>query len=131
MTSVQRYLPVLGRILLAVLFVMSGISKLTDPAGTIGYIQSAGLPLPNVAYGIALTVELLGGILLIAGYRTRLVALVLAVFTVAAAIGFHAHFADQNQMIHFMKNIAITGGLLQVVAFGAGAFSLDSRLGKA
>ena len=131
MTSVQRYLPVLGRILLAVLFVMSGVSKLTDPAGTIGCIQSAGLPLPNIAYGIALTVELLGGILLIAGYRTRLVALVLAVFTVAAAIGFHAHFADQNQMIHFMKNIAITGGLLQVVAFGAGAFSLDSRLGKA
>ena len=131
MTSVQRYLPVLGRILLAVLFVMSGISKLTDPAGTIGYIQSAGLPLPNIAYGIALTVELLGGILLIVGYRTRLVALILAVFTVAAAIGFHAHFADQNQMIHFMKNIAITGGLLQIVAFGAGAFSLDSRLGKA
>jgi putative oxidoreductase len=131
MTSVQRYLPVLGRVLLAVLFVMSGISKLTDPAGTIGYIQSAGLPLPNIAYGIALTVELLGGILLIVGYRTRLVALILAAFTVAAAIGFHAHFADQNQMIHFMKNIAITGGLLQIVAFGAGAFSLDSRLGKA
>ncbi len=131
MTSVQRYLPVLGRVLLAVLFVMSGIGKLTDPAGTIGYIQSAHLPLPNIAYGIALTVELLGGILLIVGYRTRLVALILAVFTVAAAIGFHAHFADQNQMIHFMKNIAITGGLLQVVAFGAGAFSLDSRLAKA
>jgi len=131
MTSVQRYLPVLGRVLLAVLFVMSGVGKATDPAGTIAYIQSAGLPLPNIAYGIALTVELLGGILLIVGYRTRLVALILAAFTVAAAIGFHAHFADQNQMIHFMKNIAITGGLLQVVAFGAGAFSLDSRLGKA
>jgi len=131
MTSVQRYLPVLGRVLLAVLFVMSGVGKATDPASTIAYIQSAGLPLPNIAYGIALTVELLGSILLIVGYRTRLVALILAVFTVAAAIGFHAHFADQNQMIHFMKNIAITGGLLQVVAFGAGAFSLDSRLGKA
>ena len=131
MTSVQRYLPVLGRVFLAVLFVMSGIGKLTDPAGTIGYIQSAGLPLPNIAYGIALTVELLGGILLIVGYRTQLVALILAVFTIAAAIGFHNHFADQNQMIHFMKNIAITGGLLQVVAFGAGAFSLDSRLAKA
>ena len=131
MTSVQRYLPVLGRVFLAVLFVMSGIGKLTDPAGTIGYIQSAGLPLPNIAYGIALTVELLGGILLIVGYRTQLVALIIAVFTIAAAIGFHNHFADQNQMIHFMKNIAITGGLLQVVAFGAGAFSLDSRLAKA
>ena len=68
--------------------------------------------------------------LLIVGYRTRLVALVVAVFTVGAAIGFHSNFADQNQLIHFLKNIAITGGLLQIVAFGAGAFSLDNRLGK-
>ncbi len=131
MTKTQTYLPALGRLLIAVLFVMSGIGKLTAPAATIGYIASHNLPLPNIAYGVALTVELLGGLLLIAGYRTRLVALVLAIFTVAAALGFHNDFADQNQMIHFMKNIAITGGLLQVVAFGAGGLSLDSRLGKA
>jgi len=131
MTSVQRYLPALGRLLIGILFVFSGIGKATDPAGTIGYIQSAGLPLPAIAYGVALAVELLGGLLLIVGYRTRLVAVVVALFTLAAAIGFHNNFADQNQLIHFLKNIAIVGGLLQVVAFGAGAFSLDSKLGKA
>jgi putative oxidoreductase len=130
MSSVQRILPVFGRLLIGILFVFSGIGKLADPAGTIGYIQSAHLPLPQIAYGVALTVELLGGLLLIVGYRTRLVALVVAVFTVGAAIGFHNNFADQNQLIHFLKNIAITGGLLQIVAFGAGAFSLDSKLGK-
>ena len=130
MLSAQRYLPVFGRLLIGILFVFSGIGKLSDPAGTIGYIQSAHLPLPQIAYGVALTVELLGGLLLIVGYRTRLVALVVAVFTVGAAIGFHSNFADQNQLIHFLKNIAITGGLLQIVAFGAGAFSLDDRLGK-
>lgn len=130
MSSVQRILPVFGRLLIGILFVFSGIGKLSDPAGTIGYIQSAHLPLPQIAYGVALTVELLGGLLLIVGYRTRLVALVVAVFTVGAAIGFHSNFADQNQLIHFLKNIAITGGLLQIVAFGAGAFSLDNRLGK-
>ena len=131
MSSVQRILPVFGRLLIGILFVFSGIGKLSDPAGTIGYIQSAHLPLPQIAYGVALTVELLGGLLLIVGYRTRLVALVVAVFTVGAAIGFHSNFADQNQLIHFLKNIAITGGLLQIVAFGAGAFSLDNRQGKA
>ena len=130
MLSAQRYLPVFGRLLIGILFVFSGIGKLSDPAGTIGYIQSAHLPLPQIAYGVALTVELLGGLLLIVGYRTRLVALVVAVFTVGAAIGFHGNFADQNQLIHFLKNIAITGGLLQIVAFGAGAFSLDDRRGK-
>ena len=130
MSSVQRILPVFGRLLIGILFVFSGIGKLSDPAGTIGYIQSAHLPLPQIAYGVALTVELLGGLLLIVGYRTRLVALVVAVFTVGAAIGFHSNFADQNQLIHFLKNIAITGGLLQIVAFGAGAFSLDNRSGK-
>lgn len=127
MTKFQAYLPALGRLLIAVIFVMSGISKLTNPAGTIGYIQSAGLPLPEVAYVVATAVELIGGLALIVGFKTRWVAAALAVFTVAAALGFHNNFADQNQMIHFMKNIAITGGLLQVVAFGAGAFALDSR----
>jgi putative oxidoreductase len=76
-------------------------------------------------------VELGGGILLVLGYQARLAALVLAVFTLASALGFHTNFADQNQMIHFMKNLAMTGGFLQIVAFGAGAFSLDGRAGRA
>jgi putative oxidoreductase len=72
-------------------------------------------------------VEVGGGILLLLGYQTRLAALVLAIFSIAAAICFHHNFADQNQMINFMKNLAMAGGLLQVVAFGAGSLSLDAK----
>jgi putative oxidoreductase len=80
-----------------------------------------------LAYVIALVVEIGGGLLLLIGYRARLAAAALALFTVAAAIFFHGNFADQNQMIHFIKNLAIAGGLLQVVATGASALSLDGR----
>jgi putative oxidoreductase len=118
-------LPLVGRILIAAIFLLSGISKITAPAATIGYIQSAGLPLPTVAYGIAAFIELVGGLLLVLGYRTRLVAAVLILFAFATAIGFHHNLADQNQFIHFFKNVAIAGGLLQVVAFGGGRLSLD------
>jgi len=123
----QGAVPLAGRILLAVIFILSGISKLANPAGTQGYIASVGLPLPLLAYTVAVVVEIAGGLLLLVGYRTRLAALALAVFTFAAAVVFHHAFGDQNQFIHFMKNIAITGGLLQVFAFGGGAFSVDNR----
>src|SRR6267154_327624 len=123
----SSYPALAGRILIALPFLLSGVGKIAAPAMTQGYIAAAGLPLPAIAYAIAVIVELGGGILLVLGYQTRLVALVLAVFCVATAFGFHNNFADQNQMINFMKNIAMTGGLLQVVAFGAGAFSLDNR----
>ncbi|KAB1085363.1 DoxX family protein [Neorhizobium galegae] len=119
-----------GRLLIALLFLLSGLAKIADPAGTLAYIGSAGLPLPYVSYAGAVAVEVVGGILLVLGYRTRLVALVVAVYSVAAAIGFHTDFADQNQMIHFLKNLAVAGGLLQIVSFGAGAFSLDARKGE-
>ncbi len=71
--------------------------------------------------------ELGGGLLLIAGYRARYVAAALAVFSLATAIAFRSNFADQNQMIHFLKNVMMAGGLLQIAAFGAGAFSIDNR----
>jgi putative oxidoreductase len=125
--SAQGAVPLIGRILLAVIFILSSVSKLANPAGTQGYIASVGLPLPLLAYIVAVVVEIAGGVLLLVGYRTRLAAAALAVFTVAAAVVFHHAFGDQNQFIHFMKNIAITGGLLQVFAFGAGAFSVDNR----
>jgi putative oxidoreductase len=80
------------------------------------------------AYLLAIVVEVGGGILLVLGFQTRIVALVIANFTVVSALFFHCDFADQNQMIHFLKNIAMAGGLLQVFAFGAGAFSLDGRV---
>ncbi|MGV3510889.1 MAG: DoxX family protein [Novosphingobium sp.] len=116
-----------SRVLLAAIFVLSSVSKLADPAGTIAYITSAGLPAPSLAYGVAVIVELLGGLLLIAGFRTRIVASAIAVFSLAAAFGFHANLADQNQFIHFFKNVALAGGLLQVAAFGSGRFGFDRR----
>ncbi len=119
--------PLVGRILIAAIFLLSGASKIAAPAYTISYIQSAGLPLPNIAYGIAVVVELGGGLLLLAGYRTRIAAAVLAIFSLAAALSFHNNLADQNQFIHFFKNVAMAGGLLQVAAFGGGRLSLDAR----
>lgn len=116
-----------GRILLATIFVLSGISKVTDPASALGYIGSAGLPFPNIALGVAILVEVVGGAALILGYRTRTVAVAMAAFALATAFFFHSALGDQNQFIHFFKNIAIAGGLLQVAAFGAGPIGLDSR----
>ena len=119
-----------GRILIGVLFLMSGLSKIAAPAATQGYIASVGLPLPVVSYAIAVAVEVLGSSLLIAGVRTRFVAAGMAMFALATAVTFHKNFADQNQLIHFMKNIAIMGGLFQVVAFGGGKFSVDGLLAR-
>jgi len=118
-----------GRAMIAAIFILSGASKLADPAGTIGYIASAGLPLPQLAFAGAAVVELVGGWALVLGYRTRLVALALAVFSILAALSFHSALSDQNQFIHFFKNIAMAGGLLQVVAFGGGRLSFDDRRG--
>lgn len=123
----QASVSLIGRVLLSTIFILSGFSKLAAPAMMVGYISSAGLPLPQVALVIAILVEIGGGIALIAGYRARAVAAVLAVFSVATALAFHNALSDQNQFIHFFKNIAMAGGLLQVVAFGAGRFSLDAR----
>jgi putative oxidoreductase len=121
-------LPLVGRLMIALIFVLSGTGKLAAPAATIGYIASSGLPLPQLGYALALLVEPGGGILLVLGYRTRLVAAVLALFSLATALAFHNHLADQSQMINFLKNIAMAGGLLFVVQAGAGRISLDARL---
>lgn len=120
-------LPLIGRILIAAIFLLSGLSKAADPAGTIGYIGSAGLPFAELGYATALAAEIGGGLLLVLGYRTRIVASALAIFTLATAFGFHFDLADQNQFIHFFKNVAMAGGLLQLVAFGPGSVSADAR----
>ncbi|MGF6201032.1 DoxX family protein [Pseudomonas laurylsulfatiphila] len=123
----QASASLIGRVLLSAIFILSGFSKLAAPAMMVGYISSVGLPLPQLALALAIIVEIGGGLALIAGYRTRTVAAVLAVFSVFTALAFHNALGDQNQFIHFFKNIAMAGGLLQVVAFGAGRFSLDAR----
>lgn len=114
-----------ARILLAAIFVLSGIAKLADPQGTIGYIASVGLPLPEAAYAGAVGLELIGGLALIVGFKTRYVAAALAGFSIAAAFLFHFNLADQNQFVHFFKNVAMAGGLLQIVAFGPGRWAID------
>jgi putative oxidoreductase len=117
----------IGRILIAFVFIMSGLSKLGAPAATQAYIAAVGLPLPLLGYAIALATEIGCGVLLLIGFQTRATAALLAVFTLATAVFFHHNFADQNTMIHFLKNIMITGGLLQIVASGATSLSLDAR----
>jgi len=120
-------LPFVGRILLAAIFIVSSLGKIAAPEATQGYIASVGLPAPLLGYLAAVAIELGGGLLLLAGYRTRAVALGLAVFSIVSALIFHHALGDQNQLFHFLKNLAMAGGLVQVVAFGAGAFSIDNR----
>jgi putative oxidoreductase len=126
MEQSNRYLPLLGRVMIGAPFIMSGLGKLMAHDATVGYIGSVGLPLPQLAWVIALLVEIGGGALLVGGFRARLVALVMALFALATAISFHRNFADQNQMIHFLKNVMLAGGLLQIVYFGAGPLSVDA-----
>lgn len=118
--------PLAARLLIAPLFLLSGVSKLSAPAATIGMIEASGLPFAALGFAAAVIVEVAGGLALLAGYRTRLVAAALALFTLVTAIAFHSNLADQNQFIHFFKNVSIAGGLLQILAFGAGRFALDA-----
>jgi putative oxidoreductase len=114
-----------GRILLSLIFIVAGFGKLTATAGTAGYMQAMGVPTFLLWPTIAL--ELLGGIALLVGYRTQYVAWALAAFTLVAGLIFHNNFADQIQSIMFMKNLAITGGLLILSVAASNPFSLDSR----
>lgn len=129
-TTNTSALPAIGRVLLATIFILSGVGKLAAPAATIGYIQSSGLPFATLGLIGAIVVELGGGLLLAFGVKVKPVALVLALFSVVTGLVFHHAVADQNQMIHLLKNLGLAGGLLQVAAFGAGAWSVDARLGR-
>jgi len=122
---ITRYLPFIGRILIGLPFALSGLSKLAAYGETTAMIAAAGLPFPPLAFVVAVAVELGGGLLLVLGYQVRPIAFALAVFSVTAAVSFHSNFADQNQMIHFLKDVMLAGGLLQIVAFGAGAISIE------
>lgn len=130
--SLHNPLSLIGRLLLAWLYVPAGIGKIGGFAGTAGYIASKGLPMPELGAVIAIVVEIAGGIALIAGFGTRLAALALALFTLIATFIFHAYWgipADQVfvQQLMFNKNIAVVGGLLVLAAHGAGAWSVDGR----
>ena len=115
----------LGRMMLALIFILAGVGKIMDPAGTMGYMQSVGLPGALLWPTIAL--EVLGGLAVAVGFKTRYAAIALAIFTIATAVIFHRNFADQMQMIMFLKNIAIAGGLLLLAVGGRTAYSMDNR----
>ena len=130
MGAIKQYGPLVGRILLAAIFVWSGLGKLGSFAGTVGYIQSAGLPAAQLLAVVAIIIELGGGLLLVLGWKARWGAAALCVFVFLAAIFFHAFWAaapDQAymQQIQFMKNLAMMGGLLYVVVYGSGPMSLE------
>ena len=121
----NKYSSVIARVLLAHIFIMAGMSKIMGYAGTQGYMESMGVP--GMLLPLVILVEVGAGLAVLVGWQTRWAAYALAGFTVVSAVIFHSNLADQTQMIMFMKNFAIAGGLLLLAEHGAGAFSLDNR----
>jgi putative oxidoreductase len=117
----------LSRVLMAAIFIRGGYGKAMSPSATMATLAHYNLPLPGVAYAVALLVEIGAGLAFLLGWKGRAAALVLAVWCVATAFVAHYHPGDTGQMIHFMKNLCMAGGFLQVVAYGTGAFSIDRR----
>jgi putative oxidoreductase len=113
-----------GRILIALIFLQSGIEKFVHYSGTLGYMTKAGLPFPEVMLVASGVVETLAAIAIMIGWKARPAAIVLVIWMVPVTLIFHNPAAGQDAMIHFMKNVAITGGLLLLFAFGPGALSL-------
>lgn len=120
----------IGRLLIAAIFIISGVLKLISPGSTIGYITAMGLPAPVLGYVGAMVLELACATLLVLGYRTRIVAWVLAIYCVVTAVIFHHALADQNQMFNFLKNLAMAGGLLAFSNCGAGMLSVDRLVSR-
>jgi putative oxidoreductase len=125
MHTTQNLVELLGRILLAALFLIAGLGKIGGYAATQGYMEAMGVPAALLPLVIALEVG--GALAIIAGWRTRLVAFLLAGFTIVSALVFHRALGDQVQFVMFLKNVAIAGAFLLLVARGAGGWSLDAR----
>ncbi|MCO5062961.1 MAG: DoxX family protein [Rhizobiaceae bacterium] len=117
----------IGRIFLSVLFILSGFAKLTGLAGTAQFFAAVGLPAPTIVAVLVGLLELFGGLAILVGFQTRIVALVLAVFTLAATAIAHLNFADPMQLLMAQKNLAIAGGFLALAALGAGIYSVDAK----
>ena len=132
MNQSQNLAALIGRIMLALIFITSGFGKIGGFEGTAGYIASKGLPVASVVAALTILIELGGGLAILFGFLTRWAALALAVFSVLAAVIFHAYWgvpADQvmGQQINFWKNISIAGGFLVLAGFGAGGISIDAK----
>ncbi len=125
MSNIQTFAAPAGRVLIAIIFVMAGVNKISGYAGTQGYMESMGVP--GILLPVVIILEIAGGLAIAVGWRTRWAAAALAVFTILSAIIFHFDPADQMQFTSFLKNLAIAGGFLFLVAHGPGAFALDNR----
>ena len=125
MNTIQSLSAPTGRVLLALIFVMSGLNKIGSFTGTQAYMESVGVP--GILLPVVIAVEVLGGLAVMLGWHTRIAAFLLAGFSLLSAFLFHADLGDQMQMIMFMKNLGLAGGFLILVAQGAGAYSVDAR----
>ena len=126
-SPLRATLELAGRILLALLFLMSGIGKIAGYQASVGYMQAMGVP--SALLPVTIVLEIAGAVAIMAGWKTRIAAFLLAGFTLVAAVIFHSKFGDQIQMVMFFKNVAIAGGFLMLMANGAGRYSLDARAG--
>jgi putative oxidoreductase len=125
--TARHYLPVLARLLLCSLFIWDGVLQLRDPAATVQYFTSLNVPAPQIAVWVSIAVHLLGGVGILIGFMTRWAAALLILLCLGTAFGVHLPAGDMENMTHFYKNLAMAGGLLYVIAFGAGALSLDKN----
>ena len=132
MNSYQSALNLIGRLLIVALFLPAGLSKIAGFEGTLGYFTSLGIPAPVFALSVTIVIEVLGSIALLLGFQTRVVAVIMAIFTLVAAATGHAFWAAPADAVFiaqllFFKNIAVMGGLLVLASAGAGGFSIDAR----
>tara|TARA_R110002167_G_scaffold19055_5_gene70702 strand:- start:5550 stop:5978 length:429 start_codon:yes stop_codon:yes gene_type:complete len=128
MNTLQTFAAPTGRFFLAIMFFMSGLTKISQYAGTQGYMDAMGVP--SFLLPLVILTEAVGGLAIILGWKTKYAAIALAGFSVLSAILFHADFSNQAEMTNFMKNIAIAGGFLTLFVHGPGAFALDNRANK-
>ena len=124
MDKLQELSAPIGRLFLSMIFIFSGFTKITGYAATQGYMEAMGVP--GMLLPLVIAVELLGGIAILLGFKARLVAILMAGFSVVSALLFHQFWIDESQMNPFMKNIAMAGGFLMIFAHGAGAYSIDN-----
>lgn len=121
----EQFGPLAGRLLLALIFILSGYGKLTGWEGTLGFMASKGIPLTSIALGIAILIELGGGLLIALGVYARWAAFIIFLFLIPVTLTFHPFWADPGQYNSFMKNLAIMGGMLYVMTYGSGPYSLS------
>jgi putative oxidoreductase len=125
MHIIKTYFPPLARLLMSSLFTWDGVLQLRDPGGNAEYFASVNIPLPHVAIWISIAIDLIRGLAILMGFKIQWAAAVLALFCLGTAFGVHLPAGDTDNMIHFYKNLVMTGGFLYVIAFGAGAVSID------